>query len=209
MLTSHLKKDMERFGLSLSPSESQKVEGNLKPICEGAGVLLLSQTRVADRLIYITSGIAASVQTWNDGKTTIARFFEPNDLCTNVTSAWTGDISSDDLVAITDIKGLSIPLEFYKHEYVHGDAFGKYLRYRMMEAHLFAKELVCAKTQGRTHVRYQFLETHHKEVLALAPKQDVAKFLGLTPQSYSRFLRTKDTNVATSVPNLSVNPTKI
>lgn len=187
-----LQLDMDRYSLRLSGDEKRDLQRNAKAIAVGRGAVILSQARVADRIIFLSEGIAASEQTWSDGKSTIARFFEPRDLCTNVSSAWTGEIAADELIAITDVKGLSISLAFFMREYIQGREFGMYLRHRMMEAHLFAKELACAKTSGNTKTRHDFLRTHHQRVLDQVPQKEIAKFLGVTAQGLSRFRRNSD-----------------
>ena len=190
--------DMLRFDLTLTIAEAKELRRCTTPVTARARDVLLGQARVADRLILLVDGIAASQQTWCDGKTSIARFFEPPDLCTNVSSAWTGEIASDDLLAITDLHGLSLSLSYFMQEYLGGGSFGTYLRHRMIEAHLFAKELVCAKTSGRTEIRHRFLETHHSGVLDRVPQKDIASFLGVTPQGLSRFLRHRQNGMRTS-----------
>ncbi|MEM1266913.1 MAG: hypothetical protein AAGI50_12950 [Pseudomonadota bacterium] len=207
-----LRADMARFGLELGVSEFQKICDQTEPFETPSSSVLLNQTRVADRLAFIVDGLAASRQTWSDGRMTIARFFEAGDICTNVSSAWTGELASDDLIAVTDAHGFFVPLVFFQAEYFHGETFGIYLRYRMMEAHLFAKELACAKTSNETEIVYQFLDTHHRSVLKLAPKKDIARFLGVTPQGFSRFLRRRRTApraVASEMPRRSVRPSPV
>ncbi|MEL6210747.1 MAG: Crp/Fnr family transcriptional regulator, partial [Pseudomonadota bacterium] len=73
---------------------------------------------------------------------------------------------------------------------------GTYLRLKMMEAHLFAKELICAKTSAQTEARYRFLIDHHDIVVGAVRKQDIARFLGITPQGLSRFLRRREAGQA-------------
>ena len=58
-----------------------------------AGGKIQNQARVADSWVYLSDGVAASEQSWRDGASTIARFFEPRDICANVTSAWTRGIA--------------------------------------------------------------------------------------------------------------------
>lgn len=181
--------DMKRFGLCLCPPERARLAEHVTHFTVSAGAVLFDQAKIADRIAFLGDGLAASRQTWSDGRVTITRFFETGDFCTNVSSAWTGELACDDLIAITDLRGMCLPLSFFESEYLEGGTFGTYLRYRMLEAHLFAKELASAKTANDTEIVYQFLDTHHASVLDRAPKKDIAGFLGVTPQGFSRFLR--------------------
>ena len=191
-----LESDIERFGVALDLSELEQIGRRCKFVHVLAGDKIQNQARVADSWIYLTDGIAASEQTWLDGTSTIARFFEPGDICANFTSAWTRDIASDDLVAVTDVGGVTIPNDIFRREYLEGGFFGVYLRFKMMEAHLFAKELIGAKTSGQTETRYRFLEGHHRNVIGTVPQKDIARFLGVTPQGLSRFLRRRKSEVS-------------
>ncbi|MEO1397708.1 MAG: cyclic nucleotide-binding domain-containing protein [Pseudomonadota bacterium] len=184
-----LEDDIRRQGVTLDLQQWDQIRQRCKCIRVPAGDKIQSQARVADSWIYLSEGIAASQQTWLDGATSIARFFEAGDICANVTSVWTRDIASDDLIAITDVVGLALPDRTFRREYLEGDFFGLYLRHKLMNAHLFAKELVCAKTSGQTETRYRFLEEYHRNVIGSVPKKDIARFLGVTPQGLSRFLR--------------------
>lgn len=186
---SSLEDDIQLLDVALDLREWDQIRQRCKFISVKAGDKIQNQARVADSWVYLSDGVAASEQTWLDGASTIARFFEPGSICANLSSAWTRDIASDDLVAITDVSGVAIPDAIFRREYLHGGFFGTYLRLKMMEAHLFAKELVCAKTSGQTEARYQFLEQHHRNVIGSVPQKDIARFLGVTPQGLSRFLR--------------------
>lgn len=187
----YLKGDIQRLGVTLDLPEWDRVRQQLRRIRVAAGDKIQSQARVADSWVFLTDGIAASEKTWRDGSTTIARFFEPGDICANVTSAWTRHIGTDDLVAVTDVTGVSMPNSLFRQEYLEGGPFGTYLRLKFMDAHLFAKELICAKTSGQTETRYRFLEEYHQSVVGHVPQKDIARFLGVTPQGLSRFLRRK------------------
>ncbi|WP_422021855.1 Crp/Fnr family transcriptional regulator [Roseibium sp.] len=184
-----LKRDIQRFGVTLDVNEWDQINQRCKFIQFRAGDKIQNQARVADSWIYISDGIAASEQSWRDGTSTIARFFEAGNICANMTSVWIRDISADDLVALTEVSGLAIPDDIFRREYLEGGAFGIYLRLKMIDAHLFAKELICAKTSGRTEVRYQFLKIHQPDIIASVTQKDIARFLGVTPQGFSRFLR--------------------
>ncbi|MEM1287762.1 MAG: cyclic nucleotide-binding domain-containing protein [Pseudomonadota bacterium] len=161
-----------------------------------AGDKIQNQARVADSWIFLSEGVAASEQTDHDGDPTIARFFEPGDICANITSAWTRDVAADDLVALTEVVGVAIPDQVFRQEYLEGGFFGTYLRLKMMNAHLFAKELICAKTSGQTETRYRFLEQHHQTVIGSVQQKYIARFLGMTPQGLSRFMRHRKTEAS-------------
>ncbi|MEM1362767.1 MAG: hypothetical protein AAGF94_13790 [Pseudomonadota bacterium] len=184
-----LEGDIQRVGVTRDAHEWDQISQRCTYIQVAAGDKIQNQSRVADSWVFLSHGIAASEQTWLDGGSTIARFFEPGNICANLTSAWTRDIASDDLIAVTDIAGVAIPDDIFRREYLEGGFFGRYLRLKMIAAHLFAKELVCAKTSGKTETRYNFLEQYHQNVIGSVPQKDIARFLGVTPQGLSRFLR--------------------
>ncbi|MEM9261998.1 MAG: cyclic nucleotide-binding domain-containing protein [Pseudomonadota bacterium] len=182
-------KDIQDHSVELTPEDEEQLRRYASAGNWAAGDRILTQAKIADRIFFVLEGVAGSEQTWDNGKSTIARFFQPVDLCTNVTSAWTGQIGSDELVAISDVTTLSIPMNFFVQEYLYGSSFGLYLRKRVLNNQLFSKELICAKTSGQTEERYHFLEKYQPAVLDLVPQKDVARFLGLTAQGFSRFLR--------------------
>ncbi|MEM6833852.1 MAG: hypothetical protein AAGA36_08065 [Pseudomonadota bacterium] len=184
-----LEDDIQRLGVTLDLVTWEGIAQRYRDVQIRAGDKIQSQARVANSWIFLSKGIAASEQTDLDGVSTVARFFEPGDICVNLTSAWTRDIASDDLVALTNVEGIAIPDAIFRREYLEGEGFGTYLRLKMMSAHLFAKELICAKTSGQTETRYRFLEQHHRNIIGMVQQKDIARFLGMTPQGLSRFLR--------------------
>ena len=182
-------RDIEGLGVAIARNEWSQIVRHCADVQVQAGRTIQNQSQVAASWLFLSQGVAASEQTWLDGSMTIARFFEPGNFCANLTSVWTRDIASDDLVAVTDVAGLAIPDGIFRRQYLDGGFFGRYLRLKMMEAHLFAKELICAKTSGQTETRYRFLEEYHQGVIGSVPQKDIARFLGVTPQGLSRFLR--------------------
>ena len=188
-----LKDDIKRLGVSIDLVTWERIVQRCKSVQIKAGDTIQNQARIADNWIFLSDGVAASEQTDHDGASTVARFFEPGDFCANLTSVWTRDVASDDLVALTDVVGIAIPDDVFRREYLEGGFFGTYLRLKMMNAHLFAKELICAKTSSQTETRYRFLEQHHQRVIGSVQQKDIARFLGMTPQGLSRFLRSRKT----------------
>ncbi len=183
--------DIKAHGVTLLETEWQTLSASFEPVNLAAGDVILCQSEIADRWMFVAQGVAASAQTTSDGKAWIARFFEAGHFAANLPSVWRRDYFLDDLVAITPVTGVFIPDAVLREAYLCGGAFGVYLRIKLMETLLFDKELICAKTSASLERRYEFLETFYREVLSSVPKKDVASFLGVTPQSYSRFLRSR------------------
>jgi len=189
---SRLRDDVRRFNVQIDDMDWRKFARQTSPISVSARGQIQSQARVSDVWIFLASGIAASEQTWRDGATTITRFFTADDICANFTSVWRQDIAADDLIALTDISGLAIPDHVFRPEYLHGGPLGTYLRMKAITTHLLDKELLCAKTSNRIEIRYQFLEQYQPDVIDRVTQKDIARFLGVTPQGLSRFLRNRN-----------------
>ncbi len=186
--------DIKAHGVALSEDDWRKLCASFEAVALAAGDVILCQSQIADRWMFVAQGVAASAQTTIDGEAWIARFFEAGHFAANLPSAWRRDYFVDDLVAITPVAGVFIPDAVFREAYLRGGALGVYLRLKAMETLLFDKELICAKTSASLERRYDFLETFYRDVLSSVPKKDVASFLGVTPQSYSRFLRRRSRN---------------
>lgn len=150
---------------------------------------LLDSAKVAADLFYVCEGVAASFQTTHDGERQIARFFEAGQVCSNITSAWQKTVSEDELIALTDFVGLRIPFETFRSAFLHGGLLDTFWREAIFETLLFDKDILCAKTIRDVGTRYRFLATRYATVIGQVPDRDIARFLGITPQWLSRFLR--------------------
>ncbi|MEO1540135.1 MAG: hypothetical protein AAFU59_07120 [Pseudomonadota bacterium] len=184
----HLKADMVQAGFPPGPDDWDR----LTPILSARHVQrrapIYEKCAIADRFILIFSGIAASFYTHVDGRVSLTRFFDYGQLAANVTSTFTRDYGSDELVAITDVTGVEMPRDFALGEYMSGDGFGAYLRQKIVSTIQYDKDLLVCQTLNDTDVRYRFLEQRHPGILDVALKKDIAAFLGVTPQGFSRFL---------------------
>ncbi|MEM8615029.1 MAG: hypothetical protein AAGF93_23695 [Cyanobacteria bacterium P01_H01_bin.105] len=184
-----LKDDIDSYGLHIQEDEWTCIKKITSEFAFVKKSVIFSQAFVCDKIFFITEGIAASEQTLAEGVSPIARFFSRGQFCSNITSALTQAYANDTLIAITDIKGISMPMEFFLNEYHTGNKFGEYLRKKILETLLFDKEIMCAKTVLNTEYRYRFLEECQPEVIQLVPDKDIARFMGVTPQGLCRFLK--------------------
>ena len=185
----HLRKDIEQSGLFISDDAWLHLSKDLTEFSGTLGEVILSSTRIADRWLFLTEGIVASEQPTIDGDALIARFFEPGQFCSNLTSAWSRKLAFDELIAISDVKGVLIPDALFREQFLRGGVFGEYIRLKFMETLLFDKDILCAKTTNDTEVQYRFLEENCAQVIAHTTQKDIARFIGVTPQGLNRFLR--------------------
>ena len=186
-----LEEDIRERNISIPPTEWDAIRKQLYEVVFSAKEFILSQKSIADRWFFVSNGVVASEQVSSEGHASIARFFEGGQFCTNLTSVWSGRIASDDLIAITDVEGVFVSDSVFKALYLGSGAFSLYLREKAMETLLFDKDIICAKTSIDTEVRYRFLEERHTCVVDQTPQKDIARFLGITPQGLSRFLRNR------------------
>ncbi|MEO1457682.1 MAG: hypothetical protein AAFV49_08970 [Pseudomonadota bacterium] len=186
-----LERDIGALGIAIAPGEWAALRADLAEAAFPAGAVISSQARISEHWVFLSAGIAASEQAAPDGTATIARFFEAGQFCANLTSVWHRTIASDDLLAITDVAGVFVPDRIFRPAYLRGGAFGEYLRLKAMEAMLFDKDLICAKTSPSTEARLRFLEERHRDVVRRTPQKHLARFIGITPQGLSRFLRNR------------------
>ena len=175
-------------GHELSGAEWEETHRIFKPVTLKRGAVLLDSAVVADDLFFVCDGVAASVQTSCDGDTQIARFFERGQLCSNVTSAWQRTVSEDELIAMTDLSALRVPISAFRSAYLHGGPLGEFWREMVFETLLFDKDVLCTKTLRDVGTRYRFLEERYDGVVGRVPDRHLARFLGITPQGLSRYL---------------------
>lgn len=184
-----LAEDIRSHGVEVGDAAWRAFRGEVAEVAFRAKDVIFRQSSIANQMLFISSGLAASEQLSVDGECSIARFFEPGHFCANLTSVWRKEIASDDLIAITDVEGVLISDVLFARHYFGEGAISAYLRKKVIETLLLDKDIICAKTSIDTEMRYQFLEKCFSSVTRAAPQKDIARFLGITPQGLSRFLK--------------------
>ncbi|MEM9574930.1 MAG: cyclic nucleotide-binding domain-containing protein [Pseudomonadota bacterium] len=188
-LSSTFRQHILSKGITLNDAEWEVVERDLKPIRLKRGEVIIDSAMVTEHLFFVCNGIAASIQTTRDGESQIARFFEHGQLCTNLTSAWNKSVSEDQLVALTDFSGIGFSFSAMREAYLNGGPLDTYWRKMVFETLLFDKDVMSAKTVRDVEIRYQFLVDRYQRVIFDVPDKYIARFLGITPQGLSRFLK--------------------
>ena len=184
-----LRDDMARLGTELSDFQWRKFSSSCHEVSVDKRDLVFEGEAKRDALLFITKGIGASQFILPDGQVVISRFFEAGDLCAVVLFSLMGELTEIAIVAVTPVEGVMIPLEIWKFEQFEGDLIGKYTRQKMYHQHLSEIDIMHVKTVNRTEVSYEFLKERHPAVLEAAPQTIIAQFCGITPEGFSRFLR--------------------
>ncbi|MEM7717631.1 MAG: hypothetical protein AAF222_00375 [Pseudomonadota bacterium] len=186
---------MMEFGCKPTTAEWHRICANATERRVKARDPIYNDERIAERVIFVSNGVAASYFIHEDGQVSLTRFFEPGHVATNVACAFTHKHGKDRVFAVSDVEGVEFSSQFVLNEYAtSGDAFGRYIRLKIIETLEFEKDLLNCRSLNNSRTRIKFLETRYKSAMKHALKKDVAAFLGITPQAYSRLQKKHLTN---------------
>ena len=168
----------------------------LKSVCRevqfAARETIFESISTARHILFIASGICAAQFTLSDGQQRIMRFCTKGSVCTSVGVLYPSPTSPerhDAVVAVSDVEGLLIPFDYWQEHFFNGQEFGRYARKKIFQNHLHDIDLIRIKTLNRTMESFQFLKTHQPCVLRHATRKMISQFLGITPEGFSRFLK--------------------
>ena len=186
---------MERLKLEIEKHLQERIDSEWKAFSSQLSVrtaskreIIFRQTDICDSVIYILEGIAASEYNEED-KFIISRFFQPGNLCSNMISAVSKTFASDNVIAITNVKYVAMPYDYFMDLYLYADKIGVFLRKKILEHLIEAKNIISIKTSSVTEVQYAFLEANYPQIIAQTPAKYIAAFIGITPEALSRFLK--------------------
>jgi CRP-like cAMP-binding protein len=168
--------EWNEFSSKLSINEASKRE------------IIFRQTDICDKVIYILEGIAASEYNVED-KQIISRFFQNGNLCSNMVSAVSKTIQPDNVIAITHVKYIEIPFDYFIELYLNSHKIGIFFRKKIIEHLIEAKNFISIKTSTITETQYAFLEKNYPSIIKNTPSKYIAAFIGITPEALSRFLK--------------------
>lgn len=183
----HLEEAIKSYEVPITQEELRHLSQQIEQKSAKKKTVIFRQTEPCNSVIYLISGITASVYNYEE-KEVITRFFQRGNFSTNIISAVSKKVASDSLIAITDIVYLLIPFELFIDAYLHSNTFGLFIRKKIIENSIENKNFTTIKTIGETPIKYQFLVENYPQVIRDTPAKYIAQFLGLTPEGYSRFL---------------------
>lgn len=186
-----LRRDIAQGPAAPSAEEWRAFEAACTEVAFRKDDVVFEMAAVPDGLLFVTDGVAAAELALSDGRSLIYRFFERGQYCTTITSAWYETGTHDSITAVTDLAGVMLPFRWWREQYLTGAALGVYFRLKALENLLFAKDVIRVKTLNSTASTYAFLEERHADVIARVQQKDVARFIGVTPEGLSRFLKNR------------------
>ncbi|MEL7003679.1 MAG: hypothetical protein AAFN93_13230, partial [Bacteroidota bacterium] len=184
------KDEILSYGISISDEEWNGLLDKIERKTARKKEVIFSQTELCNHVIYLISGITATIYYYDD-KEVVTRFFQKGNFNTNIVSAESKRLGSDALVAITDIEYLLLPFDFFLDSFFHSNTFGLFVRKKIMGMIIENKKNTTIKTINDTEIKYAFLEENYPLIIRDTPSKYIAKFLGVTPEGYSRFLSSR------------------
>jgi len=184
------KAEIASYGVSIPDEEWHHLLDLIEVKTAKKKEVIFSQTNLCNHVIYLMSGITATIYLYDD-KEVITRFFQKGNFNTNIVSAESKSIESDILVAVTDIEYLLFPFSFFLNSFFHSNTFGLFVRKKLMKMIIENKKNMTIKTINDTELKYQFLEENYPDIIKHTPSKYIAKYLGVTPEGYSRFLSSR------------------
>ena len=106
------KAEIDSYGVSISDEEWYRLTDHIKVVKAKRKEIIFSQTQLCNHVIYLLSGVTATIYLYDD-KEVVTRFFRKGNFNTNIVSAVSQSLASDNLVAITDIEYLLFPFSFF------------------------------------------------------------------------------------------------
>ncbi|MEM6831526.1 MAG: hypothetical protein AAGA66_13900 [Bacteroidota bacterium] len=197
-LLNDFKSEIASYDVSISDQEWNRIQDLIKVRKAKRREVIFNQTERCNHVIYLMSGITATIYLYDD-KEVVTRFFQKGNFNTNIVSAESKSLASDILVAITDIEYLLMPFSFFLESFFHSDSFGLFVRKKIMRMIIENKKNTTIKTINDTEIKYQFLEKNYPDIIRRTPSKYIAKYIGLTPEGYSRFLSGRRQSSLTSI----------
>ncbi|MEM7549825.1 MAG: hypothetical protein AAF363_09125 [Bacteroidota bacterium] len=192
------KSEIESYRISIPDEEWNHFSDIVEVKTARKKEVIFSQTELCNHVIYLMSGITATIYLYED-KEVVTRFFQKGNFNTNIVSAESKSIASDILIAITDVEYLLLPFDFFLNSFFHSNTFGLFIRKKIMSMIIENKKNTTIKTINDTEIKYQFLEENYPDIIKHTPSKYIAKFMGVTPEGYSRFLSGRRQSSLTSI----------
>lgn len=184
-----LAKDIEAQGINIPDMEWEDFTDQCVSVEYAKKDVIFDTNVVSNHMLFVTNGVSASQFAQANGQLIIDRFFETGDFCTTVRSAWRTEPSDDQIIALTTVKGVLIPMTRWRDEYLRGGSIGEYIRIKIFQTLLFDADVIRVKSLNRTRESYAFLQQRQPGILGSVAQKDIAQFLGITPEGLSRFLK--------------------
>ncbi len=189
-----LSQDIEAEGINVPNTEWERFADECIQTRYAKKDTIFDTDAISNHMLFVTKGVSACQFAHPNGQLIIERFFTIGDFCTTIRSAWRTESSDEQILAVTPVEGLLIPIKRWRDEYLRGGAIGEYMRIKIFQTLLFDADVIRVKSLNRTYESYTFLQERQPSVLQSIAQKDVAQFIGITPEGLSRFLKNTATD---------------
>ncbi len=183
-----LKSDVESLVNSVPEDEWEDFADKATRLTVKKNRVIFPQQEICRKIIFLVEGVTAS-ECVVDDRSTITRFFLPGNFCTNIVSAFTSQPGPDKVFSITAVDALCFSVDRFM-KYFHGNsAISRYIREKFLQTIIEDKRIFSSKTLLTSDGLDKFLREIFPEIIRQVPGKYIAKFMGITPEAYSRLLK--------------------
>ena len=146
---------------------------------------LLKEGQVCNYIYFIEQGLVRSYYV-KDGNEICSWFMKQGDVIISVASFYTRKPSYESIQAIEDTTAYFISydeLQILYKKFVEFNIIGRVLTEKYYQ---LSEERLYSIRKQKSVERYNFLLTHHPEILQRVPRKYIASYLGVTEETLSR-----------------------
>lgn len=149
---------------------------------------VLNQVTYSDKVFIVLEGTLASefCEKEDEG---IFRFFAAGEMFANLDNNLLSVHTGDSLVALSSGQVCIVGFNQFMQFYMAANNIGVFFRRLVLNTMLVDKKVMCLKTLGSLRAKQQYFEQEFGTLMPQVGNKDIASFFGVSPQSYSRFLK--------------------
>lgn len=182
---SKLKNKISDF-IHINTSDIEKIESYFNLITVEKGTSIIEIGKHADKVFFIVSGYLRYFKILDSGEELVIHIYAPNNFATSLNSFFLGQLSEEELQAITPCNLVYISKPDLEKLYATNHKW-QYFGRKLMESFLIEKEQrIIDQLSLSAQQKYLRLFESNPDIIQNVQVKYLASFLGVQPESLSR-----------------------
>jgi len=173
----------------ISRAQLETIASAFEPRAFRKKELFVKQGKVNDESFFMTHGFMRAYTHGIDGQEITTYFYGSNRPVFEAASLFTKTPSLENIQALTDCEGFSLPFEKLNKLFHNVPEFREYGRAMLAKEFLLYKKRTLSMINQTAEERYEELISTEKEIFKYAQLKQIASYLGVTDTSLSRIRR--------------------